>query len=340
MRTAAVAVGVTCTFGAPIGGVLFAIEVSSSVFTVQNLWISFFASTVTVLLFKALGKYDSQAFFTADASYFFKAEKAIGINQEQPFFVGLGVLCGIVGTLYIQFQRKVNQWKGRNKDFILFKINWIYTLGMCFIVTSTIYLTRIMQTPDKGIIQSMIDVDRTLDIHHESGRLDRTSQADINKFQQSICKFDHETMHDPQLWVLCDGFMIIFLLQKFLFTALTLSCPVPGGIFTPTFALGAVLGQLYVSQVLSVLQFFGYEDFVEYRGIYSVLGAAAMTASVTRTVSVAMIVLELNGHLSHAVPLMVCVLSSYATSELLKPESFFEMLTALGGLDQQVKERG
>lgn len=32
--TAAVAVGVTCTFGAPIGGVLFAIEVSTSTFTV------------------------------------------------------------------------------------------------------------------------------------------------------------------------------------------------------------------------------------------------------------------------------------------------------------------
>ena len=147
-------------------------------------------------------------------------------------------------------------------------------------------------------------------------------------------------MADPQLWVLCDGFMIIFLLQKFVFTALTLSCPVPGGIFTPTFALGAVLGQLYISQMLSILQFFGYEDYVEYRGIYSVLGAAAMTSSVTRTVSVAMIVLELNGHLSHAVPLMVCVLSSYATSQILKPESFFEMLTSLSGLDKRVKEKG
>ena len=52
-----------------------------------------------------------------------------------------------------------------------------------------------------------------------------------------------------------------------------------------------------------------------------------MTGSVTRTVSVAMIVLELNGHLSHACPLMVCVLSSYAMSEYLKPQSFFEMLS-------------
>lgn len=53
--TAAIAVGVTCTFGAPIGGVLFAIEVSTASFTVSNLWKSFFASTITVLCFKAVG---------------------------------------------------------------------------------------------------------------------------------------------------------------------------------------------------------------------------------------------------------------------------------------------
>ena len=76
------------------------------------------------------------------------------------------------------------------------------------------------------------------------------------------------------------------------------------------------------------------------RGVYSILGAAAMTSSVTRTVSVAMIVLELNGHLSHAVPLMVCVLSSYAMSEYLVPVSFFEMLSDLGGLDAKMVQKG
>lgn len=65
-----------------------------------------------------------------------------------------------------------------------------------------------------------------------------------------------------------------------------------------------------------------------------------MTSSVTRTVSVAMIVLELNGHLSHAVPLMVCVLSSYAISEYLNPCSFFEMLSEFGGLDAKMVEKG
>jgi len=70
------------------------------------------------------------------------------------------------------------------------------------------------------------------------------------------------------------------------------------------------------------------------RGIYSVLGASAVAGSVTRTVSVVMIVIELNGHLSHAVPLMICVLCSYATSEYLKPESFFEMLANFNELDK------
>lgn len=64
-----------------------------------------------------------------------------------------------------------------------------------------------------------------------------------------------------------------------------------------------------------------------------------MTASVTRTVSVAMIVLELNGHLSHAVPCMVCVLASYFISELIKPQSFFEMLSFTTGLDLKIKQK-
>ena len=65
-----------------------------------------------------------------------------------------------------------------------------------------------------------------------------------------------------------------------------------------------------------------------------------MTGCVTRTVSVAMIVLELNGHLSHAVPLMVCVLCSYGTAEFIKPQSFFEMLSQFSGLDDKISSKG
>ncbi len=49
-------------------------------------------------------------------------------------------------------------------------------------------------------------------------------------------------MDFPDNWVHYEGFLIIFCIQKFIFSALTLSCPLPGGIFMPIFSLGAVFG--------------------------------------------------------------------------------------------------
>lgn len=160
--TAAIAVGVTCTFGAPIGGVLFAIEVSSTNFDVSNLWKSFFASTITVLCFKAVGLLSSASAFSADASYFYTGQVAIGINGEQPFFVVLGLICGYTGTKYIQFQLDYNTWKKANSGKWYFRISWVYTFTVVFIVTSIIFLTRQMQSGDKGIINAMINIDQTI----------------------------------------------------------------------------------------------------------------------------------------------------------------------------------
>ena len=333
--TAAVAVGVASTFGAPIGGVLFAIEVSTTSFTVSNLWKSFFCSSISVLCFKAAGSLGTAATFTADASYFYQGNKSLGINLEQPFFVILGLICGCTGTLYIAFQRRVNAWKkgmaGKYPRF--FGNNYVYTLTVCFILSSVIQSTRIMQTGDKSVIGAMINIDQTL------AKLNYTEE-NADKNLAASFEFSYNVMDDDNKWVLYEGYQIMFLVQKFIFTGLTLSCGVPGGIFTPTFAIGAVLGQLYVSVLRKTLLFFGIYNYIEFRGVYSILGAAAMTASVTRTVSVAMIVLELNGHLSHAVPCMVCVLSSYFISELLAPVSFFEMLSAATGLDLKVSQKG
>ena len=44
MLAASVAVGVTASFGAPIGGTLFSIEVTATYYFVNNLWKTFFCS--------------------------------------------------------------------------------------------------------------------------------------------------------------------------------------------------------------------------------------------------------------------------------------------------------
>lgn len=52
--SAACAAGVAATFGAPIGGVLFAIEVTSSLFHVSSYWKGFFAAVCGAVVFKEL----------------------------------------------------------------------------------------------------------------------------------------------------------------------------------------------------------------------------------------------------------------------------------------------
>jgi H+/Cl- antiporter ClcA len=69
-------------------------------------------------------------------------------------------------------------------------------------------------------------------------------------------------MENVNAWMLFDGYLILYIIQKFIFTAMTLACPLPGGIFTPTFAIGAVFGQLYVSCLRKILLYYGYTGII------------------------------------------------------------------------------
>ena len=59
--------------------------------------------------------------------------------------------------------------------------------------------------------------------------------------------------------------------------------------------------------------------------IYAIIGASAVCASVTRTISVAMIVFELNGQISHSIPVLLGVLMAYAIGNSLTM-SIFDVL--------------
>ena len=54
MLEAACAVGVACCFAAPIGGVLFSIEVTSVFFAVRNYWRGFFAAICGATCFRLI----------------------------------------------------------------------------------------------------------------------------------------------------------------------------------------------------------------------------------------------------------------------------------------------
>ena len=82
----------------------------------------------------------------------------------------------------------------------------------------------------------------------------------------------------------------LYCIFELIFITLSLSCPIPCGPPTPIFALGAVIGRLYGSALHSIIP-----NLNGYRGGYAVVGATALTACVTHTISVSVIVFELTG---------------------------------------------
>ena len=96
--TAAIAVGVTATFGAPIGGVLFSIELTANTYNLYNLWKSLYSATIAVIIFKACKLLGMVALFDASAHNFYRGSYPIGLNQELPFFMIIAVIMGIVDT--------------------------------------------------------------------------------------------------------------------------------------------------------------------------------------------------------------------------------------------------
>lgn len=133
--------------------------------------------------------------------------------------------------------------------------NFIYTLTITFLLTTMIYYTRVMTSPDKAVIGNMINFDRIMEAK-------KLTDENIDEELSKKFAFSDEVLNNPQSWIMYEGCMVLFIVQKIIATAFTLSCPVPGGIFTPTFTIGAVFGQLYVASLRRVLLFFGISNYI------------------------------------------------------------------------------
>ena len=140
-----------------------------------------------------------------------------------------------------------------------------------------------------------------------------------NMFSANDLSAEESIWAAPYEWANLSAYIVM----KYLLISLSISCPIPAGVFTPTFTLGSAIGRLF-GHVVNLIFDIGAEE-----GIYAVIGAAAFTASVTRTISVAMIVFELNRQISHLIPVMIGVLSAYALSYKM---SIFDVLLDMKNL--------
>ncbi|NXG44560.1 CLCN2 protein, partial [Psilopogon haemacephalus] len=283
MLAAACAVGVGCCFAAPIGGVLFSIEVTSTFFAVRNYWRGFFAATFSAFIFRVLavwnkdegtsvrvGVLGSPLPSPADLCHppetitaLFKTRFRLDFPfdlQELPAFAVIGIASGFGGALFVYLNRKIVQFMRRQKTINRF----LMKKRLLFPALVTLLISTLTFPPGFG--QFMAGQVPTMGWHNGPHPRATTSSTLTPVHHQLTQKDTLVTLFDNQTWAkqgLSDEFeylgileawhhprsnvfvtLIVFILMKFWMSALATTIPVPCGAFMPVFVIGAAFGRL------------------------------------------------------------------------------------------------
>ncbi|CAH1134809.1 unnamed protein product [Ceutorhynchus assimilis] len=313
MLAAACAVGVASCFAAPVGGVLFSIEVTTTYFAVRNYWRGFFAAVCGATTFRLLAVW----FQSADTvTAVFKTNFYMDFPfdpQELFVFALIGAFAGLGGAFYVWVHRQYVMFM-RNSQTIssFFQKNRFLYPAIITLAVSTI-------TFPLGTGQFMAG---DLTTHTQVVALFSNftwTKTNHTPFEEEMIKH-WKTEYTGVIFSLT-----CFMVFTFLASIICSTIPVPSGSFIPVFKIGASLGRI-VGELMHIWfphgMRYGGNVATIIPGGYAAVGAAAFSGSVTHTISVSVIVFEMTGQITHIIPIMISVLISNAIASLLAPSLY------------------
>merc|ERR1719422_3077764 len=316
MLAAACAVGVACCFGAPIGGVLFSIEVTSVYFAVRNYWRGFFAAVIGAIVFRLLSIwFQDEETIVAVFKTTFPIEFPYD-PQELMIFALIGVFCGVGGAMYVFIHRKYVLWMRSNKQLTKFlqKNRFIYLL----LISSFISALSFPGGLGKFMAADSTTHDQVVTLFSNFTWAKDTSEMSVEEYKH----ISH--WRDPYTESIFVS-LSIYIVTTFFLSIIASTLPVPSGVHIPTFKIGAAFGRL-VGESMHVWFPEGvrYGDQISFimPGGYATVGAAAFSGAVTHTISISVIVFELTGQIALCVPVLVAVLISNAIASFLQPSCY------------------
>ncbi|XP_039621104.1 chloride channel protein 2c isoform X2 [Polypterus senegalus] len=315
MLAAACAVGVGCCFAAPIGGVLFSIEVTSTFFAVRNYWRGFFAATFSAFIFRVLAVWNKdEETITALFKTRFRLDFPFDL-QELPAFAVIGIASGFGGALFVYLNRKIVQFMRKQKAINKF----LMKKRLLFPALVTLLIATLTFPPGFGqFMAGQLTQKETLVTLFDNRTWARQGIAEEFEYISISEAWKH-----PHANVFIT--LVVFILMKFWMSALATTIPVPCGAFMPVFVIGAAFGRLVGESMAAWFPDGIHADGNIYRivpGGYAVVGAAALSGAVTHTVSTAVIVFELTGQISHILPVMIAVILANAVAQSLQPSLY------------------
>lgn len=309
------AAGVATAFGAPLAGVLFAVEelgtTMPSGLRYTTMICALASAVVAAMMLKWLDLTSTQRITLFEVNY-----KQAWAPWEAVVFALLGVVGGVLGGAFVWLNEVVNR-----RRLVAESEGGFWFFPAC-IRRRILWFSWIM---DARVVEVILLALATSASNYQHP-LSRMLQNDAIKALFSQCPSEStRTIPDPVgvcvalnsagitelLHLLIGAAALRFVQIVFTFGALT-----PAGLFVPSMFIGGCIGRA-VGSVLRYADLPGGEGVIE-PGIYAMVGAGAMLAGVSRlTVSLAVVLFELTGGLTYVVPFMLAVLMAKWTGDVV-----------------------
>ena len=274
---------ITAAFNAPLGGVLFAIELILAELRTR----SFIPIVVAVVIATIVGRE-----LTGDLAAFDNIPKyPLGSPTEYPLYIVLGLVTGLAAAGFI----KLLNWVETNIEKIdIIPVPFRTCLGGLCVGLIALSFPQVLGN-GFGVTSDLISLD-----YDEGGNMALGSSFPVNLDMASGV---------TSLLI----FVISIMLLKIIATSVSIGSGGSGGIFTPSLFIGAALGAA-LGLVLNDM------GMVDHPGAFALVGMAAFVASTTRATLTAIILLfEMTATYEIILPLMLsCVVADavcYGVSE-------------------------
>lgn len=315
------AAGVSAAFGAPLAGVLFAIEELGTTMPTglryTTMICSFGSAVVAAMALKWVDLTRTQRLTLFEVDY----KQAWAPWEALPFCM-LGVCGGVLGAGFVLANEAIH--KRRLSAESNGSASWFLGTNVSRILHRRLGLAidgRVLEVVLLGILTAVSNYPNTLT---------RMLQNDAIKALFSQCPDTAASRHrmplqdpvglcgDPQdavaLWELL-RLLLGAASLRFLQATVTFGALTPAGLFVPSLYMGGCFGRA-VGVLMKSAGFPGTQGIEP--GIYAMVGAGAMLAGVSRlTLSLAVVLFELTGGLTYVVPFMLAVLTAKWTGDAL-----------------------
>eukprot|EP01117_Protostelium_nocturnum_P016619 TRINITY_DN6623_c0_g1_i1.p1 TRINITY_DN6623_c0_g1~~TRINITY_DN6623_c0_g1_i1.p1 ORF type:complete len:804 (-),score=233.35 TRINITY_DN6623_c0_g1_i1:12-2423(-) len=327
------AAGVAAAFGAPVGGVLFAIEETSTFWSRELTWRTLFGCLTATMMVNIVGKSGITVTVGNGLINFGISRQSLYREPEIVVFAILGAMGGLLGAFFVKLNAHLNLFR---RNYLSKQPNWvkfaevILITTICALITFSVPLFFPCEPTSNVILSdticdnSNIVDNRTLISYH--------TYCDEDSFNQMAVLFIIPPEESAKLLFsratrLFDYVpLCLHLVLYFTMAVITSGTYVAAGLFVPMMLIGGSMGRIVGKIVAAIFDPMLQPQFPIDPSIYALVGAAAMMSGFSRiTISLCVIIIELTQNTQYLLPILVAVLTAKLVGDALSRPIYEEL---------------